>query len=1494
MRKHNYLKTLKYALIGIGVLGIIVGGYLSRNIIQKQLKGDYYKEKFFSFDENNFPEEDFIILEIVPDYSYARLGYGIKGCEPINYFEACNKNKNAAEWIKKAAGSVDGTEDLVKVRKSLTEKQYNELRSDYLELRKEDIGSYFKKVTKSTVVSGSGISEGEYVLKSENKFVTSNNVYMKMLETDGDDPKVVTVSANDLNKASNPEVLFDKVDLFYINASYCSKVEQEKLSKVSGFYFDEPESTGNTFASSKEMDMEFEAVAKMMKCIGDRENPTPIVIDKHVYDQGLESDVFSKSGINTRQYALNRAVKYNAEDSFKILSAKDDSLFQTKDGDDDLYAAGKNLVGSSNNMYKLYLMTMFRDPSEFYNLFLECGLGDGKPIDIDGIKGKDNLQTGDAVYYWTPYSFLPCKGEISESSKVDPREKGDEKYWKEMGISLSAKNGETVNCNALSVDNTLLTKTSISNINNIIDYTHVSAYTDSRTYTVLELEATNNFTYASDKLCEDGKAEGRAYFEKMFPYTGYTTKDTFWVVVKGMSTATFVSKRNDLTSEYDMIYIGNNIDGFRTTHVNPNDENSKLITCYAEKYKDRNSQMNGVIYSHQGPFVVFRTVSGKERTFKGKIGQSSNYTYFGDGKMDNISCSVGAVNLTKDDFKEGSLRHPGTDITTVRGKHLRSYVTAGLPVVVEDELYEDVKDESHEHDFSDGTITPKERNTTYFEDIKENEMYLFISNMDKNLLSTKFNYHSPKYANDATENEKHVKALKTICVHRPKLTVEKLSTSAGQTFDSEALKKNCVFSSFSSSDSLRQFTFKLNITGTDETKTYGCLIYVDKNADGIYKNNECMRRTSVKLKNSKANVSFNMNSSYTGAFTWKVVVYDTDNPKMISSQIGYGSIPIKEGETKKKIKVLHVKSSNYHSVNWSEERCDTINLGGKNVANPKNSPEFNTSNSDKSDKIISMIKEVSDYNIDVDWMQFLDFNKNISKLKADLLENNKYQMIVFGFADSYSPYKMSEETAKVIQDYIDSGKSVLFSHDLTGPQNHTEWKGDMSGTWEKYHTEPNTGKGFNFYMRDVMGLNRFQMNTKAKDEFCASNYTKHNYHYSKDWLPFGFTYSILIHNSNSYYATHKGEQEKANKDAEDSEFWGPYKGLVTNIWSGKDQDSSHHSATIENGYEAKAVAKVNDGQITKYPYDLDEEINVKAENTILGIDKYKVAKTHTQAYQLNVEDEDTICWFTMQDGSEKREKNIMYWYDASPMDGANNYYIYNRGNVTYTGIGHRGSSELTQFERKLFVNVFVSALRAGIEGPQPEITNGFNVTEKQEDGTETDVQYVYADVDADAEKEEFNEKENIEFYVTDDSTSSNFVYITVEKESKDDEGKTVYEPITEKDGVSITIRPGDSSKNADGSDRVSGPYKLEKDGAEYYVWKIKKTSYLNTISEENSLLTNDKDEEKFILKYPRTDLEKSSTAVFRLAAFGDKGSEGLGIKGVLKAKLCRRSLFRLD
>ena len=103
------------------------------------------------------------------------------------------------------------------------------------------------------------------------------------------------------------------------------------------------------------------------------------------------------------------------------------------------------------------------------------------------------------------------------------------------------------------------------------------------------------------------------------------------------------------------------------------------------------------------------------------------------------------------------------------------------------------------------------------------------------------------------------------------------------------------------------------------------------------------------------------------------------------------------------------------------------------------------------------------------------------------------------------------------------------------------------------------------------------------------------------------------------------------------------------------------------------------GQITHYPYEIGSQITI--------------ANTHYQYYQLNM-DEDT-------DGDENSDIVVWYClgasgdgsavYTSSPNDVRNNYYIYNIGNITYSGVGH--STISNKNEKQLFFNTIVAAYK---------------------------------------------------------------------------------------------------------------------------------------------------------------------------------------------------------
>ena len=126
------------------------------------------------------------------------------------------------------------------------------------------------------------------------------------------------------------------------------------------------------------------------------------------------------------------------------------------------------------------------------------------------------------------------------------------------------------------------------------------------------------------------------------------------------------------------------------------------------------------------------------------------------------------------------------------------------------------------------------------------------------------------------------------------------------------------------------------------------------------------------------------------------------------------------------------------------------------------------------------------------------------------------------------------------------------------------------------------------------------------------------------------------------------------------------------------------------------MTKVNEGQITSYPYEIP--------------DSFQIGDSHAQYYQLNLDDPEIMVWFCLSDNSATGTGP----YSTSPNDTRNNYYIYSKGNIMHTVVGHSAIdavlnegavSPYTGYEVKLFINTMIASYQAGITAPDIRITN---------------------------------------------------------------------------------------------------------------------------------------------------------------------------------------------
>ncbi len=109
-----------------------------------------------------------------------------------------------------------------------------------------------------------------------------------------------------------------------------------------------------------------------------------------------------------------------------------------------------------------------------------------------------------------------------------------------------------------------------------------------------------------------------------------------------------------------------------------------------------------------------------------------------------------------------------------------------------------------------------------------------------------------------------------------------------------------------------------------------------------------------------------------------------------------------------------------------------------------------------------------------------------------------------------------------------------------------------------------------------------------------------------------------------------------------------------------------------------------------------------------GVGGIDFSSSHTKDYVekllQNQGQSSAIVWFnlsnnTKYDNAVKDNNDVAPIYSAREGDSANNYYIYTKGNITYTGMGHGltysdGDVKLTDDEIKLFVNTMIASYRA--------------------------------------------------------------------------------------------------------------------------------------------------------------------------------------------------------
>ncbi len=523
-----------------------------------------------------------------------------------------------------------------------------------------------------------------------------------------------------------------------------------------------------------------------------------------------------------------------------------------------------------------------------------------------------------------------------------------------------------------------------------------------------------------------------------------------------------------------------------------------------------------------------------------------------------------------------------------------------------------------------------------------------------------------------------------------------------------------------------------------ETK-YEPKLYIDQNADGRFDDTEVISNLQIKdleTGNSVSTVSAvtdeNSRQKYSiqrvlpttikGCVPWKLEVVKVGQADVHNSATG----------------ISYIKPSEIITLNILQIIDEDDSVNTNNAMNLEKNALYNG--------YFDELKNANVYDIQIEAKYLNEINRerpagaiNTANSAAQTWplrtqedvynELNKYSMIIVGFGDNFGCKSVdrgvTKETALAIKQYIETGKSVLFSHDTTGVFNVDNK--DMKTTW----TDAKNSDAF--YLYEYNGpftlkesYSQYYFNTLLRNDLGIDRYGVTAEGALGDQISSGSGFSTGDISStneivnNGYTVAYQPQSNRTVTVPQTQGF------IDTTIEYLNHNDTYKVIQGMGELTKTNKVSQVNKGQITSYPYD----INTKGfGGTDLDVD---VVTTHAQYFQLNMNADDITTWYSL---SGNGYKNLNH------NDVTNSYYIYNCGNVTYTGAGHDGAQS-SKVEAELFVNTMIAAYRAGSTAPELEF---------QDVGTDNKIESVYLP----AEISNFPTNENDEATIV-DSFSEDF------------------------------------------------------------------------------------------------------------------------------------------
>ena len=830
--------------------------------------------------------------------------------------------------------------------------------------------------------------------------------------------------------------------------------------------------------------------------------------------------------------------------------------------------------------------------------------------------------------------------------------------------------------------------------------------------------------------------------------------DASAINITQMSSAEFIGKIEDLNEKYDMIYLGARVGKMNT-------ENG--VTVYNDP------QMKGLIYSHVGDYYDYATKTDTENVTQARETYNARHR-LQDASLDHSKTEDDDPKNKSADVYRG----PGNDMNSTRYEEFCQFIEAGYPVVIADTFIK--VDNNNIPVASTATLDKNSyfyKLVDFALQKDANGQYLYwqkniftesqlTDNTADTKLGTTLSARRSLFCNYLNLSKLSVNWVTTYGAAYP----QELKYNSDQNGASNGGSLEKIDGKYQ-----LQYIFNLqNDAAISQTgTTYDCKLFVDKNADGrfsgsdyvegkTYTSSEEVSGLTVYIRKgdewNKVDPIATANGSryelrtgetyrviralpeeYVGVIPWKLVFYDNADRLVRTAKSGYTSVPQQNG--KKTIRVLQLLSDdNRNNWNLHDEQNNSNSTFSKCI---NGLTDWNVVGLDQvgADGKVTPSKSIDSMTVTYLVNEKLKIggtsDTDIQKIYQEAYNLfQQYDMLILGFGDAYrfgytygaydpskgipsgimANVKRNLAVGWAVRDYIESGKSILFTHDTTSYINNIE--SVVQWNDQGYAEANNTnywywGYEFNKTIRASVGLDRYGALKEYYTQRAASS-TGEEQKRDQEYLNTLNSYTfdeIKEPNSDNDLMQKEGLTkytvvrflrsylEDLRKTGSSTVKFPVENSLLKQAGydNGKDPEWNHPSNLLMGDYAGSSLiaTQVNEGQITQYPYQISKN------------EQLEISNTHYQWLQPNMEldrngdgKNDIVVWYCISGvaGGNYKDTNI---YNITPNDVVNNYYIYTMGNVTYSGAGHSKPSKKSEI--KLFINTMIAAYNAGVTAP---------------------------------------------------------------------------------------------------------------------------------------------------------------------------------------------------